>query len=63
VKPTPPVAKPAEAAAPKPAATPEAAQAKVEVEKRATAEPAPAPVRKVDGPHKKLNDLPVGTLD
>jgi len=62
VKPAPTeAAKPAE---PKSAASPEPAQAKAEIEKRATAEPAPAPVRKVDAPpRKKLNDLPVGTLD
>ena len=58
--------KPAAEAAPKPAATPEPVQTKAETEKRATAEPAPAPapVRRVDAPpRKKLNDLPVGTLD
>jgi hypothetical protein len=59
VKPAPTeAAKPAE-----PAPKPEPAQAKAD-EKRATAEPAPAPVRRVDAPpRKKLNDLPVGTLD
>ena len=58
--------RPAAEAAPKPVATPEPVQTKAETEKRATAEPAPAPapVRRVDAPpRKKLNDLPVGTLD
>ena len=58
--------KPAAEVAPKPVATPEPVQTKAEVEKRATAEPAAAPAAakpKVDAPRKKLNDLPVGTLD
>ena len=48
-------------ATPKPAPSPEREQAKADLEKRAVPEPAPAP--KAEAPHKKLNDLPVGTLD
>lgn len=46
-------------AAPKPAPSPDREQAKVDSDKRAVAEPAP----KAEAPRKKLNDLPVGTLD
>jgi len=46
-------------AAPKPTASPDRDQAKADSEKRALPDPAP----KAEAPHKKLNDLPVGTLD
>lgn len=48
-------------ATPKPAPSPEHEQAKVDAEKRPAVEPTPAP--KPEASHKKLNDLPVGTLD
>ena len=49
---------PKAAEAPKPAATPQAAQARVEVEKQPeAAKPKP------DSARRKINDLPVGTLD
>lgn len=53
-----PVEAPKSVEAPKPAATPETVQAKAEVEKAPdAAKPKP------EAAHKKINDLPVGTLD
>jgi hypothetical protein len=48
-------------ATPRPMPSPDREQAKAEGEKRPIVAPSPAP--KVEAPHKKLNDLPVGTLD
>ncbi len=59
-------AKPAAELAPTPAASPKPGQSKPETEKHTVseAERAPAPEKpKVDPAHKKINDLPVGTLE
>jgi hypothetical protein len=50
-------------APPPAAAAPEPAQKKAETEKAATPEPTSVSSPKPEGPRKKINDLPVGTLD
>jgi hypothetical protein len=50
----------------KPASLPEPAKAAEKPEKSATVDAVkapPAPKPKADAPRKKINDLPVGTLD